>query len=210
MLPSRPLFLFLCLAPAFFLLGCDDKPKVVTYSVPKEKSSTAPAAPEISSAPVAANSSAPMSGGGLPQASSATAAQFSPGPVPAHWQADTDKPMRKGSWSIPGADGSTADWSITVFPGDVGGDLANVNRWRNQIQLPPISTAELSAALQPIVIGSLPGKAVLLTGPNETVYGAILPQGNVTWFFKFTGSAKTFSAEQTNLHAFLQGTTLAD
>ncbi len=211
MLPSRPLLLSLCLAPVLFLLGCDEKPKVVTYSVPKEKSTSAPTAPAISSAPMAdANSSAAMSAAGLPQVSSAAAAQFSPGPVPAHWRADTDKPMRQGSWSIPGPDGSTADWSITVFPGDVGGDLANVNRWRGQIQLGPISAAELPAALQPISVGGIPGKAVLLPGPTQTVYGIILPRGPETWFFKFTGTAATFSSEKSSLQSFAEGTTFSN
>lgn len=211
-MPSpRPLLLALCLAPVIFLLGCDDKPKVVTYSVPKETSTPAQSPVAISSAPeTTASSSATMSGTGLPQISSAASAQFSPGPVPAHWRADTDKPMRKGSWSIPGPDGSTAEWSITAFPGDVGGDLANVNRWRNQIQLGPISAAELPAVLQPVTIGNLPAKAVLLNGPTQTVYGVILLRGPESWFFKFTGTAATFSAEKTHLQKFVEGTTLVD
>jgi hypothetical protein len=39
--------------------------------------------------------------------------------------------MRKGSWSIGPAD-AAADLAVTVFPGDVGGRVANFNRWRQQ------------------------------------------------------------------------------
>jgi hypothetical protein len=69
--------------------------------------------------------------------------------APAHWKAKPGSSMRKGSFTIAG-EGGEGDLAITAFPGDVGGDLANLNRWRGQIQLPPVTQAEFDAAIQRI------------------------------------------------------------
>ena len=49
--------------------------------------------------------------------------------------------MRKGSYAVGGA-----EVAITAFPGDVGGVLANVNRWRGQAGLAPVDEAGLGQA----------------------------------------------------------------
>ncbi len=50
--------------------------------------------------------------------------------------------MRKGSYAL----GGGAEVAITAFPGDVGGVLANVNRWRGQAGLAPVDDAGLGQA----------------------------------------------------------------
>jgi hypothetical protein len=47
---------------------------------------------------------------------------------------------------VAGADGTKGEVAISHFPGDVGGDLANVNRWRQQVALPPIDEAGLAVS----------------------------------------------------------------
>ena len=51
--------------------------------------------------------------------------------------------MRVGSFMIGNDQDNSVDISITSSPGDVGGLLANVNRWIGQIDLPPINDASL-------------------------------------------------------------------
>ena len=41
--------------------------------------------------------------------------------------------MRRGSYAVGADEKTAADLAITAFPGDVGGDLANVNRWLNKL-----------------------------------------------------------------------------
>ena len=116
--------------------------------------------------------------------------------------------MRKGSYAITADSGETADLSITAFPGDVGGDLANVNRWRGQIQLPPLAAAELSGATAHLDVNGLHLTTVDFTGgptaKPQRVIGAIIPVGNATWFFKLSGPAALVGREQAAFATFLQ------
>lgn len=61
--------------------------------------------------------------------------------VPDGWEEGKKSSMRIASYNIPFSRG-TADLSITNFSGDGGGLLANINRWRGQINLPPKQTIE--------------------------------------------------------------------
>ena len=49
-----------------------------------------------------------------------------------------------------GQDGESADISASVFAGNGGGDLENVNRWRAQIALEAIADADLKALIIPV------------------------------------------------------------
>ena len=63
--------------------------------------------------------------------------------VPKHWILGEKNSMRIGSYKIP-YDTGIADLSISNLPGDGGGLSSNVNRWRNQINLPPLSLKEIN------------------------------------------------------------------
>jgi len=181
------------------LTSCRDS-KITTYRVPKEKTPAMPAAP-------AAAANAP----GATMANTAVTTANGPGltwSAPAHWTAKAASAMRKGSYAITADSGETADLSITAFPGDVGGDLANVNRWRGQIQLPPLAAAELSGATAHLDVNGLHLTTVDFTGgptaKPQRVLGAIIPVGNATWFFKLTGPAALVAREQAAFASFLQ------
>lgn len=181
------------------LTSCRDS-KITTYRVPKEKTPAMPAAP-------AAAANAP----GATMANTAVTTANGPGltwSAPAHWTAKAASAMRKGSYAITADSGETADLSITAFPGDVGGDLANVNRWRGQIQLPPLAAAELSGATAHLDVNGLHLTTVDFTGgPSaspQRVLGAIIPVGNATWFFKLSGPAALVGREQAAFASFLQ------
>jgi hypothetical protein len=128
--------------------------------------------------------------------------------APAHWQEKPATAMRKATYIVPGAGGASAELAVTAFPGDVGGELANVNRWRGQLQLPPLVADGLPAAVSRIPINDLTITLVDLTGgPAENpqrLLGAIVPHGGSTWFFKLTGPAALVTAEQPAFRAFLQ------
>ena len=181
------------------LTSCRDS-KITTYRVPKEKTPAMPAA-----AAAAANAS------GATMANTAVTTANGPGltwSAPAHWTAKAASAMRKGSYAITADSGETADLSITAFPGDVGGDLANVNRWRGQIQLPPLAAAELSSATAHLDVNGLHLTTVDFTGgptaKPQRVIGAIIPVGNATWFFKLSGPAALVGREQAAFATFLQ------
>ena len=160
------------------LTSCRDS-KITTYRVPKEKS------PAIAAAPAAA-ANAP----GATMANTAVTTANGPGltwTAPAQWTAKPTSAMRKGSYAINDDSGATADLSITAFPGDVGGDLANVNRWRGQVGLAPLEASALAANSTALTTaGGDSGTWVELKGADKTILGAIVARDGVSWFFKMT------------------------
>jgi hypothetical protein len=118
--------------------------------------------------------------------------------------------MRKATFIIPNAAGEQAELAVTAFPGDVGGNLANVNRWRQQLQLPPIGAGELGGALTHVHAGDLHIDIAELLGPpsaegkRQRVLGAIVPFNGATWFFKLTGPDALVAAEKAAFLSFIQ------
>jgi len=190
--------------------------EIRTYTVKKE-----------AAAPAAASSPSPMMPGALPAASAPggagadatmanTRVDTASGPalawdVPAGWSAGPERPMRKATLLIPGENGGAgAELAVTAFPGDVGGNLANVNRWRQQLSLPPIGETELRSALQHLDVGALHVDVVELVGPSkppattQRVLGAIVPYSGATWFFKLTGPDALVARERDTFLAFIR------
>jgi len=128
--------------------------------------------------------------------------------APAAWRPKSGSAMRKGSYAVPGPGGAEADLSITAFPGDVGGDLANVNRWRGQVQLPPLGPGELEAGVSRIQANGLALTVVDLTGAGaanrQSIVGAIVPVNGSTWFFKLMGPAPVVAAAKPAFLEFLR------
>src|SRR5688572_21226281 len=136
MFARRPLLAF---ASLMLALSACRKTEIATYRVPKEKER------ELSASSTATTPPAPNAPSDMASTPVTTAAGAGlTWTAPAHWKAKPGSAMRKGSYAVPGEGGAEADLSITAFPGDVGGELANLNRWRGQIQLPPITDAELA------------------------------------------------------------------
>ena len=121
--------------------------------------------------------------------------------APAGWAAKAASSMRKGSYTIDGPEGA-GDLSITAFPGDVGGNLANVNRWRGQLQLPPV--ADLAGAVQPLEANGL--HMLVFEGANNgnRMLGVIVPRPGETWFFKLKGPDVLVAREKPAFLEFLK------
>ncbi len=182
---TRCRFLSLLLV-ALTLSAC--KPaKVETYRIPKEKD---PELPGMASADGSATAPTAM---GSTMASTAVPTDDGTGlawTAPADWKEQPAKAMRKATYLVPGPGGATAELSITAFPGDVGGELANLNRWRGQIKLPPLAQTEVEGAVTRQHQGNLDvtiADFVGTTGPGVEILGAIVPFQNGTWFFKLMG-----------------------
>jgi hypothetical protein len=187
------------------LTGCR-KDEIVTYRLVKDP---APAA-----SPAAATTPAPATPGldtsDRTMANTAVATASGPGlawDAPASWTAGPERPMRKATFLI-GSGSPQTELAITAFPGDVGGNLANVNRWRQQLSLAPISEAELGASLKHMDVGPLHIDYIEIAGagtpPASRVLGALVPYAGSTWFFKLTGPADTVAREQPAFLAFLR------
>lgn len=119
---------------------------------------------------------------------------------PNEWEEKPAGGMRYGSFL---ADGDV-DISVIFLEGMAGGDLANVNRWRQQIALEPWANEELESRLE--TIENQLGEAKIVDfyseeGRQQRVVAAFMPYKHGTWFFKMTGE-NTLVENQKN--TFLQ------
>jgi len=198
---------------AFTLLlaGCGDE-KVTSYRVPKEKDPEMPGMPAAgapdAAAPEASAGAAPagpaMADTAVPTAEGAALTW----PSPAGWVPKAATAMRKGTFAVPG-DAGECDLSITAFPGDVGGELANVNRWRSQIGMTPLRPEELEAGVSQLQSNGLTFTLAELLPSGDakvkSILGAMVPFGGGTWFFKLTGPKASVQANRDAFLAFLHG-----
>jgi len=144
--------------------------------------------------------------------------------VPAGW---TEKPERNEfrvvAFDIP--DGNQSGQVIVArMPANSGTLLDNINRWRQQVHLDPLTDPsqipaqtlklggldammwdiEGSPVTQPASAGeSQPGTDVPQSGPRSVIV-AMLTRGSEWWFFKLQGPATIVTAQKSSFQNFLQ------
>lgn len=129
----------------------------------------APAASSVASAPGPSNSSFKWT-------------------VPPAWKTQNPGQMQVAKFTVPDKDGAKAEVSVSVFPNDTGGTLANVNRWRRQVGLPEVDEAGLKSCVSDL--DAVPGGVLVnLTNEQRQMLGAIVPRDGKWWFYKLLGDA---------------------
>jgi hypothetical protein len=113
--------------------------------------------------------------------------------------------MRKATFEVAGPDG-TAELTVTAFPGDVGGELANVNRWRGQVAFAPLTAENLDQNLDRTESNGLHVAIADITDPAKPkgTLGAIVPYAGGTWFFKLSGPTAAVRGQKPAFLAFLK------
>lgn len=183
-------------------------------SLKKVKFEAAPAAAAAAPAAPAAPSGMPPMASGMGMGMGMPGAGATPNrpqwQVPAGWQEQPAGQMVLAKYAIAGADNSKAEVAISAFPGDVGGTLANVNRWRGQIGLAPIAAEELDKNTQAVDTSAGKGTMVDLkgtsprTGQPTRLVAVAVPQGGQTFFYKLMGDDKAVEGQKDALLKFLQ------
>lgn len=198
-------FVPLLVVVAALLPACRDA-KIASYRVPKEQPEPLPPilTGEMPAAPSGAGAGSAMAKTAVPTA----AGEGLTWTAPAHWKTKPASAMRKGSYAVVGENGAEADLSITAFPGDVGGELANLNRWRGQLSLPPIAEPDLGSATEHLHVNGLHVTVVDFANTEsdkpQRILGALVPFEDATWFFKLMGPDALVAAEKPAFLAFLQ------
>jgi hypothetical protein len=166
------------LASTFTGCGRDD---VRTYQVPKETT------------PQLAAEDLPSGHPDISGASRASAGPAVAAKVPADWQEAPPGEMRVASYHVKGKDGKMADVSVIPLPGMAGRDIDNVNRWRGQVGLAPVTEAELGKVAESVQVGGQEGKLYEIAGQNSgsgeknRILAAIVRRSDAAWFFKMVG-----------------------
>lgn len=125
--------------------------------------------------------------------------------MPMGWRATpSDQPMRVATFRA--GPGEGVEVSITAFPGDVGGTLANINRWRGQLGLPPVQDQDLAGMLSAVSVAGIDVSTLSIASPNgQEMLGAIIHPGDgKTWFVKATAESKVAAEIKDSFVAFAQ------
>ena len=171
------------------LLGCSKEPSIETYSIPKETSKAI-----IPGQPPSPQPQPTMAGGVNITSAEADTPTWS---TPKDWVPQPLGSLKKGSWKVTDGNTGSAEVSVLVFPGDVGGDFKNVNRWRGQAGLEAWDEATFNANKKAITVDSHAGVLVVLESQksDQAIIGAIVPVGSNSWYFKLMG-ARTVVLQQ--------------
>lgn len=123
--------------------------------------------------------------------------------VPSDWQSIPAGQFLVAKFKIGGSNGAAAEVNISTCAGDGGGLAANVNRWRGQLGLPPVSeflttTFEIPNGQAQLV--DLNGKDTERGKSAEIVAIVVMLPGQ-TWFYKLMGDTSVVAAQRV---AFIQ------
>jgi|TARA_B100001996_G_scaffold210219_1_gene161309 hypothetical protein len=159
----------------FVLTGCNDSRHIQSYRMPKKDFGLAN---EIEK--------------GSKQNNNVSGLSWS---LPETWAPSDGHSMRLASFNVPYSKG-VGDLSIVSLSGESGGLVANVNRWRRQIDLDPIDEQEILASavngesrIGPFRLFRLVNDA----NKEKAILAAVLPIGSKTFFIKLTASQQGIS-----------------
>ena len=122
----------------------------------------------------------------------------SPFDKPAEWTEVPPKQFQLARFTV-GEGVETAEIAVSRAGGD---RAANINRWRGQVGLEPLSGEELAKASQPFEVGAKKGELVEIIADDKTILGVMIPAEGQTWFVKLTGSAAVAKTERSRFEAF--------
>ena len=114
--------------------------------------------------------------------------------------------MRIASFTATNDAGEAADISIIPLGLASGSKLDNINRWRAQAGLTPITEAQLATESQNISLGGKEGYFVNLVGSEATglsILAAAAEHADAVWFIKLTGPTGIVATQNENFQAFL-------
>lgn len=130
--------------------------------------------------------------------------------LPPGWQETDPGAMRVASFKIPIAGGQSLDLAVTTLSGPAGGLLANVNRWRGQVGLAPISAPELPSNLTLVSESHHRVSMVDIVNPQsqQMVLAGVIEAETDTWFFKLMGPAPALKSVRPAFMDFIKSVEL--
>lgn len=193
------------LAALVLALAACQKDEIQVYKVAKPVE--APPAAAVAAAPSSLPEGHPPIGAGAMGALPPEMAQMAVASplslawkAPAGWRQMPASGMRRATFVVPGP----AELSVISLPGDAGGELANVNRWRGQVGLPAWGEADFKKAAVQVTAPAGAFTVVDLAGGAQRMAAAMLTRGGETWFFKLLGPDAAVGAALPAFKSFLE------
>lgn len=149
-------------------------------------------------------------GMGAPTASAPVSSEGKPDwQVPASWQEVSGGQFLVAKFTITGKSSATAV-NVSRSPGEGGGLVGNINRWRGQLGLTSLSDGDVNKLVTAIDVPG--GRASLVdlsgtdarTGQPTRLVGVMVPQSGQTWFYKLMGDAKVVESQKDAFTKFVQ------
>jgi hypothetical protein len=124
--------------------------------------------------------------------------------VPPGWITLAPGAMQAAKFAVPERNGAKAEVTVSIFPTEAGGRLANINRWRGQLGLGAVSEGELAKLVVPLDPAS--STAILVDMRNDTrqLIGAIVPRDGQWFYYKLMGDAAAVAPEKEAFVAFVK------
>lgn len=183
------------------LVACKKESEIKVYRVskaPLEESGDA------TSAAMPANAPSPSMPGGMgstmPSREAAAQIKWA---KPESWDEVPPSAMRYASFSA-GAGNEKIDISVVTFSGEGGSDADNVNRWRQQLQLPPMTPEAIATQVTPLQTEAATFATTDIAGANARTLAAWTRRDGHAWFFKATGLTAAIEKEKQNFVKFVQ------
>jgi hypothetical protein len=183
------------LALLLLVAGCR-REEVTSYRLAKSApASEAPSAADSMGASHRPAAPPPGMAGEVPLPPTPTGAEALTWTLPSGWAQSFPGGMRFASFQVPG--NGKIDGSVVTLPGDAGGELSNVNRWRGQIGLGPTDASGLAAARTTVKTRAGPANVYDFTSEgtrkSRLIAAIVVVDGN-SWFIKLTGDAEPVGA----------------
>ena len=130
--------------------------------------------------------------------------------APKSWKEVDGGQFLAAKFLITGKDNTQAAVNVSTSVGDGGGLAGNVNRWRGQLGLTPLSAEELTKAVKPVKTSAGEASFVEMagtdarTGQPARLVGAMVLIGGQTWFYKLMGDANIVASQQDAFTKFVQ------
>lgn len=126
--------------------------------------------------------------------------------LPAGWTAEKNEGGMRYATLKPAGPGKV-DVSVIALPAPAGGELANVNRWRSQISLPPIGEQELASLRLQVEAGA--GRVAVFDldnpkAPEGRMVVGMLGSGSDIWFVKMAGDRASVAKVRPAFLKFLE------
>lgn len=202
---SPPTIVLFFVAVGLALAGCKDNERVHSDNVPKEPMADASPAMPAMSAMAPGQSSPPGTQAATNGAGTLTWT------LPDGWKALPAQGMRVANFQV---DPSQPDLVLTVIPLPPGaGELvANVNRWQQQLELPPsppdqmksvVTEVDLTNGLKAQMVDLKGNPKPSAGGPQMRILAAIVPQGDQFYFFKLAGPSDVLEKQKASFEKFV-------
>lgn len=125
--------------------------------------------------------------------------------APPEWQPGTPNQFSLAAFTV-----SEGPQKVNITVSSAGGDLlTNINRWRGQVKLAPMTESELAATAQKIATLGGQGDSVELPGPadalpRQAILGVVATAGGRTWFVKLIGDHDLALREKSRFEQFVK------